>query len=240
VELLVVIGIIALLVAILLPVMQKVRRMAYRTACASNMRQVGMAFLGYAHDYRGSFPLSATVNCPYREDWIHWQSDRDVKQSALWQYLGKSDRVLKCPSGTMRPAGEYPYSYAVNVYLTGESDPNPRLRRWPENYCRLQQVVNPSAKVMLVEPIPETIRDGKWDGSGTLTPEGQVEGLPSVRHYCDNEYLQTASKGTPIGWTNTIAVDGHHMWIQRWKVRKAYHGLPRYDGPPQPPPPGAD
>ena len=52
VELLVVIGIIALVVAMLMPALQKVRRQAMITACASNMRQAFFALTTYANDYR--------------------------------------------------------------------------------------------------------------------------------------------------------------------------------------------
>jgi prepilin-type N-terminal cleavage/methylation domain-containing protein/prepilin-type processing-associated H-X9-DG protein len=56
VELLVVIGIIALLISILLPSLNRARETANRVKCASNMRQVGQAILLYANDNKGAYP----------------------------------------------------------------------------------------------------------------------------------------------------------------------------------------
>ena len=56
VELLVVIGIIALLIAILMPALNKAREASVRIACGSNLRQNGLLMVMYANDNRGMFP----------------------------------------------------------------------------------------------------------------------------------------------------------------------------------------
>jgi prepilin-type N-terminal cleavage/methylation domain-containing protein len=57
VELLVVIGIIAVLVGILLPVVSRARESARRTACLSNLRQIGQGAAMYANLYKDYIPL---------------------------------------------------------------------------------------------------------------------------------------------------------------------------------------
>jgi prepilin-type N-terminal cleavage/methylation domain-containing protein len=57
VELLVVIGIIAVLISILLPSLNKARESAKRTQCLSNLRQIGTFLNMYANAYKGVVPL---------------------------------------------------------------------------------------------------------------------------------------------------------------------------------------
>lgn len=56
VELLVVIGVIALLIAILLPVMSKAHEAANRTVCESNLRQLGLGYAMYCDRNKGLLP----------------------------------------------------------------------------------------------------------------------------------------------------------------------------------------
>src|SRR5579884_3290800 len=54
-ELLVVIAIIALLAALLLPVLSRAKQQAYRADCLSNLRQIGLAFVMYLNDHQNTF-----------------------------------------------------------------------------------------------------------------------------------------------------------------------------------------
>src|SRR5271155_883093 len=58
IELLVVIAIIAILAAILFPVFAKVREKARQTSCASNMKELGLAFAQYTEDYDETYPFA--------------------------------------------------------------------------------------------------------------------------------------------------------------------------------------
>lgn len=127
VELLVVIGIIAMLISILLPALNKAREAASQIKCLSNLRTIGMAVLMYNNENRGRFPapgiaLSSQIPVYAADDWIYWESGRDPNQSALATYLGSGGQfnrnILRCPSDTDFNAHisnvSYTYSYSVN------------------------------------------------------------------------------------------------------------------------------
>ena len=70
VELLVVIGVIAVLIAILLPVLNSARRSAQTVACKSNLRQIGLATEMYVNDNKGRYPDPWTLGgVVFRRGW---------------------------------------------------------------------------------------------------------------------------------------------------------------------------
>src|SRR5690242_11573182 len=84
VELLVVVGIIAVLVAILLPSASKAREMAKRTTCLSNLRQLGTAWVAFAADHDGQL-VSASTNATGWAD--AGNTDTDIIRGQLFKYV---------------------------------------------------------------------------------------------------------------------------------------------------------
>ncbi len=74
-ELLTVISILATLAALLYPVYTQVRKRVYITRCAAQMKQLGVAFRMYAHDYGDDSPYS--LHYPWKL-YPHYISDEQV------------------------------------------------------------------------------------------------------------------------------------------------------------------
>lgn len=125
VELLVVMGIIAILISILLPAITKARNSAYRVQCASNLRQVGMGLLMYAEANGGYGPYNhADVG---NTDISMWRYDYGTKDEytqfgLLYPYLGQAElmqmsKLLYDPGSIFTPLGISGMGYYSHYFM---------------------------------------------------------------------------------------------------------------------------
>ena len=119
IELLVVIAIISILAGILFPVFATARERARRTACISNLKQLGLAFTMYEQDYDERLPACADgVNIA--SAWVFMNSfdgagiasKFDVTQGSLYTYV-KTKGVYMCPDDELGQTNGL--SYAMNA-----------------------------------------------------------------------------------------------------------------------------
>ena len=139
IELLVVVAIIAVLVALLLPVMKGARDRAKQLICISQERQVALAFQQYEDEWNSSLPTTgdywaplegrARNSAPYhkRDSWINLLSEPYLRTgSAPNGYCAlKKSSVWLCPNDVTDGGGGV-YNgptYGVNRYLTGWYSP---------------------------------------------------------------------------------------------------------------------
>jgi prepilin-type N-terminal cleavage/methylation domain-containing protein/prepilin-type processing-associated H-X9-DG protein len=140
IELLVVIAIIAILLAIMMPALQRVKEQAQEMACRGNLRQYGIAQVMYLDDFDGRYPNAWTslvkTEAPESgyQRFCRWHDPRYPADGPFWPYL-KDGKVHLCPTfntvaKTMAPG--HPshdpsipidpyYSYSMNAYLGSKS-----------------------------------------------------------------------------------------------------------------------
>jgi len=165
VELMVVIGIIAILIGLLLPSMNNAREAARRVTCLSNVRQLTAATLMYAAENQQYLPEAASANTPLESaicpraratpPWTPYAPDRYVLPSIgalLDKFLKNEGRNWRCPSA---PDGSYiregPDPYA------GHLAPNEFLPNY--NYMAGKEVFSNAA---LGGPIAATYMLREW------------------------------------------------------------------------------
>jgi prepilin-type N-terminal cleavage/methylation domain-containing protein/prepilin-type processing-associated H-X9-DG protein len=141
VELLVVIGIIAVLISVLLPALARSRRAAQTVACLSNLRQVGLGYYMYVNNNKGYLPFATYPSWALRpgvdpawQPTVHWYEaispylgqKIDYDQTTTpWRRTTNYSKVIRaCPSWDLdalglsnTPGNDYLTGYGQNITL---------------------------------------------------------------------------------------------------------------------------
>jgi prepilin-type N-terminal cleavage/methylation domain-containing protein len=124
VELLVVIGIIAILIAILLPALSRARKQALRTQCASNLRQLGLALTIYASENKDAFPIGFMDQFAFAYIMFH-NNDRNLPKISQMGLLANTSIVKTGGKAYYCPAETDPffmYDTDKNVWIFTKPD----------------------------------------------------------------------------------------------------------------------
>jgi prepilin-type N-terminal cleavage/methylation domain-containing protein/prepilin-type processing-associated H-X9-DG protein len=146
VELLVVIGIIALLIAILVPVLSKARRAAQAAKCLSNMRNFQLAHWIYLGENKG-----VLIQAGFSHGG-HAMNEEQGWFNTLQRYY-QSKLLARCPADEslhwetpLTTGGELRRSsYGINNFLDHELVP------WGGPYVKINQIRRPSSTIQFVE-----------------------------------------------------------------------------------------
>ena len=206
VELLVVIGIIALLIALLMPALSAARSQALTVRCCANLHDIGRAMQGYANDYGGRVPRGY-YNFPfYQQGYILWGealagyvghpievADTSPARDAVLAQEFRQIPVYQCPAS---PVEESALDYVSSSWVTGEDD-SPLL---PVN-----RVKRPSEIVYLTEANANRFPDQFWEhdvwkADQLPTDAAGVKNGPTARVMNDERHR---------GQVNVLYFDGH-------------------------------
>jgi prepilin-type N-terminal cleavage/methylation domain-containing protein/prepilin-type processing-associated H-X9-DG protein len=223
IELLVVIAIIAVLAAILIPVLSRAREKARQTTCLSNLKQIGMAFLQYVQDNDESLVPSRVLGTSGY--WWGWDA-------VVWVYIrhgetypstgsgGWRNTLLRCPSDWLPSSTGGGDINQRRTYSLNRADAcgRPDGTWYTRNSRCLGVVADCGGLWLTMAQVPKPTqtmwvcerphRDNRTLGTTyhvTDTPLAQLDGLRAV-----GAELVPLHSG---GW-NYLFVDGHAKWFR--------------------------
>jgi len=194
IELLVVIAVIALLMAILVPVLRSAREQGQRVVCLSNLRQLTLAWVAYADDNDGKLVFSG---------WRTAGGFQGVESGALWPYV-RDINVYRCPG-----PGAYSTVTATveGTYLPGSRSPGvpyigKRVGKTVLRLARLTDIISPGAaqRAAFIDAFPA----GSNFYVYYLYPKWSASSLPPIHH----------------GGGVTLSMADGHAEYWKWKGRE--------------------
>ena len=217
VELLVVIGIIAVLISLLLPALNRARESAKQVKCLSNLRQLGQAMVAYANENRSRLPAPASYATLQDDDYVWWEPARigEIGLHGFGPFLHLVNSpsgyaVMICPSDETNYRartgnngyGPFPFSYSMNSLMVSNG-----------HGISMSKIKRSAEKMIFFEEDENTIDDGY----GTPQPGSGINML-AIRHdptrYNPDDVTHALTTNANCRG-NACFCDGHAEYIDR-------------------------
>jgi prepilin-type N-terminal cleavage/methylation domain-containing protein/prepilin-type processing-associated H-X9-DG protein len=173
IELLVVIAIIAILAALLLPVLGKSKAKAEGVTCSNNLRQLSLAWMLYAEDSGDLLVNNHGVpeTLARRQNWANnvqdWESSDDntnlvyLTDSKLGPFASRSTQIYKCPADREpAPNGPRIRSMSMNAMMGNPGELTNRFNPLYVQFYKAAEVPNPSGFFVFLDEQADTLNDG--------------------------------------------------------------------------------
>jgi len=235
IELLVVIAVIALLMAILIPVLRSARERAQRVVCQSNLRQLTLAWIAYAEDNNGKLVYGCAFQGDKRGIRTGWANFAFLTESrdylikspdkgTLWPYIRDVD-VYRCPRG--RPGHALTYATVISangVHVEGTYVPDSRGRPISIGSDLLVLSKRVGNTVLRLNKLTDIISPGAGQRT-VFIDKGQIGNDFSV-HYLYPKWDSTSPPPIHHSGGVTLSMADGHVEYWKWKGRETLN-MPR-------------